>query len=76
MVVTRKKVNGRWVKSTAIVHSEPAPTYQLHPDTDRYQQIQQALAAKGFYKGETNGAWGGRFGGCDEALSSQRKFAE
>ena len=31
---------------------------QLAPTKDRYQQIQQALASKGYYSGEPNGAWG------------------
>jgi hypothetical protein len=56
VVVTRKKVNGKWVRSTKIVRT-PAPSYQLHPDTDRYQKIQQALAERGYFKGEANGEW-------------------
>jgi peptidoglycan hydrolase-like protein with peptidoglycan-binding domain len=31
---------------------------QLAPTKDRYQQIQQALAGKGYYTGEPNGVWG------------------
>jgi len=31
---------------------------QQTPTTERYQEIQQALAAKGYFKGESNGAWG------------------
>ena len=31
---------------------------QLAPTKDRYQQIQQALAGKGYYAGEPNGVWG------------------
>ena len=31
---------------------------QLAPTKDRYQQIQQALASKGYYTGEQNGTWG------------------
>ncbi len=38
--------------------TKPAPTYQLHPDTERYQQIQQALADRGYFKGPVNGEWG------------------
>ncbi len=33
-------------------------TYQLHPTAARYKQIQQALADKGYYHGEIDGAWG------------------
>jgi peptidoglycan hydrolase-like protein with peptidoglycan-binding domain len=31
---------------------------QQSPSTERYLEIQQALAAKGYFKGEPNGAWG------------------
>jgi hypothetical protein len=68
VVVTRKKVNGKWVRSTRIVKVPAAPSYQLHPDTDRYQQIQQALAAKGFFKGEPNGQWG------DDSVDALKRF--
>jgi len=35
-------------------------TYQLHPTAARYKQIQQALADKGFYRGDIDGEWGPR----------------
>lgn len=38
--------------------SAPAPSYQVHPDPERYQAIQQALADRGYFKGEVNGTWG------------------
>jgi peptidoglycan hydrolase-like protein with peptidoglycan-binding domain len=41
----------------ATVRKASAPR-QLAPTKDRYQQIQQALASKGYYSGEPNGAWG------------------
>jgi peptidoglycan hydrolase-like protein with peptidoglycan-binding domain len=34
-----------------------APSYQLHPDADRYRQIQQALANRGYFTGQVNGEW-------------------
>ncbi|MGA7415826.1 MAG: peptidoglycan-binding domain-containing protein [Bryobacteraceae bacterium] len=34
------------------------PSYQTAPSPERYQQIQQSLADRGFYKGEVNGVWG------------------
>jgi peptidoglycan hydrolase-like protein with peptidoglycan-binding domain len=36
----------------------PAPSYQQHPDPERYRQIQQALTERGYFKGEVNGRWG------------------
>src|SRR4051794_16966251 len=35
-----------------------APSYQLHPDAERYTQIQQALADRGYFKGAVDGQWG------------------
>jgi peptidoglycan hydrolase-like protein with peptidoglycan-binding domain len=40
----------------------------LHPDTERYQQIQQALADKGYFKGEVNGQWG------DDSIDALKRF--
>lgn len=38
--------------------SRPArPSYQLHPEADRYRQIQQALAERGYFKGTADGKW-------------------
>jgi hypothetical protein len=33
------------------------PPVQSRPETERYQQIQQALTERGYYKGEANGEW-------------------
>jgi Putative peptidoglycan binding domain len=36
-----------------------APRYfQQAPTADRYKEIQQALASKGYFQGEPNGSWG------------------
>lgn len=39
-------------------HVAARPSFQLHPDPERYKQIQQALADRGFFKGDVNGVWG------------------
>jgi hypothetical protein len=36
----------------------PARSYQQAPTADRYKEIQQALASKGYFHGEPNGQWG------------------
>ena len=36
----------------------PARSYQQAPTPDRYREIQQALASKGYLHNEPNGAWG------------------
>jgi putative peptidoglycan binding protein len=33
-------------------------SYQQAPTPDRYREIQQALASKGYFQGEANGEWG------------------
>jgi peptidoglycan hydrolase-like protein with peptidoglycan-binding domain len=48
---TRKKSKGARTRKAA------GPSYQLHPDPERYQQIQQALADRGYYKGAVDGNW-------------------
>jgi len=44
-------------KGKKTVRRASAPR-QLAPTKERYQQIQQALASKGYFSGEPNGVWG------------------
>jgi Putative peptidoglycan binding domain len=46
------------------------PSYQSAPSPERYQQIQQSLADRGFYKGELNGVWGA------ESQDAMKRFQE
>jgi hypothetical protein len=48
--------------------SPPRPSYQPHPDPERYQQIQQALAERGYFKGQVNGEWG------DDSVGALKRF--
>ncbi len=59
--------NGKLVR-VASRRPAPAPSYQLHPDPERYQQIQQALADKGYFKGAVNGQWG------DDSVDALKRF--
>jgi peptidoglycan hydrolase-like protein with peptidoglycan-binding domain len=45
-----------------------SPPRQQTPTPDRYTEIQQALAAKGYYKGEANGVWG------PDSVSALKRF--
>jgi Putative peptidoglycan binding domain len=36
----------------------PAPSFQLQPTPDRYKEIQQALADRGYFSGAVDGQWG------------------
>lgn len=44
------------------------PSYQAHPDPERYREIQQALADRGYFKGEVNGQWG------DDSVDALKRF--
>lgn len=67
--VKAKYVRNRHGKLVRVVaRTTPAPTYQLHPDPERYQQIQQALADKGYFKGQVNGEWG------DDSIAALQRF--
>jgi len=44
------------------------PSYQLHPDPERYQEIQKALAERGYFKGDVNGQWG------DDSIDALKRF--
>lgn len=50
-----KTAHGR--RSRAQAHRSSAP-YQGAPTPERYEEIQQALADRGYYKGSVNGTWG------------------
>jgi hypothetical protein len=68
-VVKVKYVRGRHGKLVPVAtRVAAAPSYQLHPDPERYQQIQQALAGKGYFKGAVNGQWG------DDSVDALKRF--
>jgi peptidoglycan hydrolase-like protein with peptidoglycan-binding domain len=46
------------------------PPRQAQPSSDRYREIQSALAAKGYYKGEPTGVWD------QDSISAMRQFQE
>lgn len=58
---TRK---GRYVAA----RRKAGPTYQTHPTSERYKEIQQALADKGYFKGPVDGNWG------DDSVNALKQF--
>lgn len=58
---------GRHAKGRRAAH-KARPTYQLHPDQQRYQEIQKALAERGYFKGAVNGEWG------DDSVDALKRF--
>ncbi len=57
---------GRYSKSR--VARVRAPSYQTHPDPERYQEIQKALADRGYLKSEPNGQWD------DNSIDALKRF--
>jgi hypothetical protein len=57
----------RHAKSKRAAHKR-GPSYQLHPDPQRYQEIQKALADRGYFKGTVNGEWG------DDSVDALKRF--
>lgn len=49
-------------------HAPPAPTFQTHPDPERYAEIQRALIDRGYFKGEPNGQW------SDDSTEALKRF--
>ena len=56
------------VRYTAKKRKPAGPSYQIHPTSERYKQIQQALADKGYFKGPVDGAWG------DDSVDALKRF--
>jgi putative peptidoglycan binding protein len=56
-VTVRRMVHGRMVTVSRVVRVKAGPVIPPHPDTDRLREIQQAMADKGYFKGEVNGVW-------------------
>lgn len=52
---TSKTASGKSKKQTVAVRR---PVTQQQPTTDRYKEIQQALAEKGYFSGPLDGNWG------------------
>lgn len=53
---------------TAARRKPAGPSYQTRPTADRYKEIQQSLADKGYFKGEVNGTWG------DDSVEALKRF--
>jgi peptidoglycan hydrolase-like protein with peptidoglycan-binding domain len=55
-------------KSRSAKHRSTKPSYQARPTAERYREIQQALADKGYFKGEIDGTWG------QDSIDALKKF--
>ena len=53
-----KKTAGKKSTATKTTAARYRRSTQKEPDPDRYKEIQQSLADKGYFKGPVNGAWG------------------
>lgn len=57
-VRTKGKVHGKTNTARTTRTARSKGNYQSAPTPDRYKEIQQALATKGYFKGQVNGQWG------------------
>jgi peptidoglycan hydrolase-like protein with peptidoglycan-binding domain len=76
--VTHKKTSAthtRKGRSTARRRTA-GPSYQTRPTADRYKEVQQSLADKGYYKGEVNGTWGDDSTEALKHFQSDHKLAD
>lgn len=55
---SRSKTTARARTTRAAAKRAPVRRGQMAPSPDRYKEIQQALADKGYYQGAVSGAWG------------------
>lgn len=59
----------RRARTRGRVARKPAgPSYQQHPDPERYAEIQKALADRGYFHGEANGEW------KDDSVDALKRF--
>lgn len=66
--VSSGTAHGKTIRAGHLVARSAVPSFQAHPEEDRYREIQQALAGKGYFKGEVNGQWG------DDSVAALQKF--
>jgi len=53
-----KSAAGKKSKSAKTAAARPRRSTQREPDPERYKEIQQSLADKGYFAGPVNGTWG------------------
>jgi putative peptidoglycan binding protein len=73
---TTRKSGTALAKNRKSPKSTPRERVQAVPTPDRYQEIQQALADRGFYKGEVNGTWGADSVGALKAFQVSQKLTD
>lgn len=64
---TSKSTAKAGTKSKRVVVARRPPV-QMQPSTDRYKEIQQALADKGYFRGTPDGTWG------SESVDALKRF--
>jgi len=67
-VMVTRMVHGRLVRVSRIMRVHAEPAVPPHPEPERLREIQEALAEKGYFKGEANGEWNG------DSVEALKKF--
>lgn len=73
---TTRKPGTALAKNRNSPKSAPRQRVQAVPTPDRYKEIQQALADRGFYKGGVNGTWGPDSVGALKAFQVSQKLTD
>jgi hypothetical protein len=60
--------NAKGRKGRRVARKPAGPSYQLHPEPQRYAEIQRALADRGYFHGEANGEW------KDDSVDALKRF--
>lgn len=63
-------------KAAQKTHPVARRSLQQAPTTERYREIQQALADKGYYQGTVNGTWGTDSASALQRFQKERNLAE
>lgn len=61
-------LKGRKSKLVRTSRKASGPSYQLHPDPERYAEIQRALAERGYFHGDATGEW------KDDSVDALKRF--
>lgn len=66
--VPASSAKGTKGKGRRTARKPAGPSYQMHPDPERYAEIQRALADRGYFHGEATGEW------KDDSVDALKRF--
>jgi peptidoglycan hydrolase-like protein with peptidoglycan-binding domain len=73
-VTTHRSHTAKAKRHTTRSRRSARSSYQTRPTTERYKDIQQALADKGYFKGDVTGKWGSDSSDALQRFQSDNKL--